>query len=43
MLVDLISDRHTVDQLAAEAGTIGYEILTGLGARFHRLYVGKAA
>jgi alanine racemase len=42
-LVDLISDRHTVDQLAAEAGTIGYEILTGLGARFHRLYVGKAA
>ena len=42
-LVDLISDRHTVDQLAAEAGTIGYEILTGLGTRFHRLYVGKAA
>lgn len=41
-LVDLISDRHTVDQLAAEAGTIGYEILTALGNRYHRIYTGQA-
>lgn len=39
-LVDLICNHHTIDQLAAEAGTIGYEILTGLGARYHRRYVG---
>ncbi|MCH7711457.1 MAG: alanine racemase [Proteobacteria bacterium] len=36
--VDLISDRHPVDALAAEAGTIGYEILTALGRRYHRIY-----
>ena len=42
-LVDLICDHHTIDQLAAEAGTIGYEILTGLGARYHRRYIGAAA
>jgi alanine racemase len=39
-LVDLISARHTVDALAAEAGTIGYEILTRLGPRYHRTYAG---
>lgn len=37
-LVDLLSDRITVDQVAACAGTIGYEILTSLGARYERLY-----
>ena len=36
--VDLISDRHPVDALAKEAGTIGYEILTALGRRHHRIY-----
>ncbi len=36
--VDLISDRHPVDALAEEAGTIGYEILTALGRRHHRIY-----
>jgi alanine racemase len=30
----------TVDQVAARVGTISYEILTGLGARLPRLYVG---
>ncbi|SDF59991.1 alanine racemase [Limimonas halophila] len=38
--VDLLDDTHDVDALAAEAGTIGYEILTGLGARLHRSYHG---
>ena len=36
--VDLISDRHPVDALAEEAGTVGYEILTALGRRHHRIY-----
>lgn len=39
-LVDLIGPEQSVDQVAEHAGTIGYEILTGLGARFHRRYVG---
>ncbi|WP_227869539.1 alanine racemase [Undibacterium parvum] len=40
-LVDLISANNTVDQVAARAGTIGYEILTSLGARYQRRYVGE--
>ncbi len=39
-LVDLIGPHHGVEDLAREAGTIGYEILTALGARFARAYVG---
>jgi alanine racemase len=39
-LVDLIGPDQTVEQIAEQAGTIGYEILTGLGKRFHRRYVG---
>ncbi|MFN4281458.1 MAG: alanine racemase [Alphaproteobacteria bacterium] len=38
-LVDLLGPRHGPDDLAVEAGTIGYEILTGLGRRFARIYV----
>lgn len=38
-LVDLFCPEQTVDDVAEIAGTIGYEILTGLGARFHRRYV----
>ena len=38
-LVDLLGPQHDADALAAEAQTIGYEILTGLGRRFHRVYV----
>jgi alanine racemase len=37
---ELLNQEQTVDALAAEAGTIGYEILTSLGARYHRVYVG---
>ncbi len=35
-----IGDARTLDAVAADAGTIGYEILTGLGARYHRVYRG---
>ena len=38
--IDLISEHHGADQLAAEGGTIGYEILTSLGHRYHRRYIG---
>lgn len=38
--IDLIGPRNPVDALAAQAGTIGYEILTGLGRRYARRYVG---
>ena len=37
-LVDLICPEQSVDDVAALAGTIGYEILTGLGRRFCRRY-----
>jgi alanine racemase len=30
----------TVDELAHHFGTIGYEVLTSLGARYTRLYKG---
>jgi alanine racemase len=42
-LVDLIDAARTPDDLARDAGTIGYEILTSLGARYHRRYIGDAA
>jgi len=34
----LIGDEITVDDLANKAGTIGYEVLTSLGRRYHRVY-----
>ena len=39
-LVDLIDDSHGVDAVAQRAGTIGYEILTSLGGRYARHYIG---
>jgi len=41
--VELIGDRFTVDDAAALAGTIGYEILTNLGPRYHRIYTGAVS
>ncbi len=38
--VDLLGPKHDVDALAQEAETIGYEILTSLGKRYHRRYLG---
>jgi alanine racemase len=37
-LATLIGDEITVDDVARTAGTIGYEVLTGLGRRYHRVY-----
>jgi alanine racemase len=39
-LVDLIDNKNTVDRVAEQANTIGYEILTALGRRYHRVYRG---
>ncbi len=36
--VELLGPHYGVDDAAADAGTIGYEILTALGARHHRVY-----
>lgn len=40
MLVDLIGPHNPVDDLAGACGTIGYEVLTSLGHRYHRIYTG---
>ena len=37
--VDLIGGPYPIDALAADAGTIGYEILTSLGQRYRRCYI----
>ena len=37
--IELIGPHYTVDDLAADAGTIGYEVLTGLGARYSKNYI----
>ena len=42
-LVDLIGPEHSANDLAREAGTIGYEILTALGRRFERRYLGDGS
>jgi alanine racemase len=38
--VDLIGPHYGVDDMAADADTIGYEILTRLGRRYRRVHVG---
>lgn len=38
-LVELIGEDQGIDDAARLAGTIGYEILTGFGHRFHRRYL----
>ncbi|MDC0737396.1 alanine racemase [Cognatishimia sp. SS12] len=37
--LDILTEDQTVDVLAEAAGTIGYEILTSLGARYQRRYL----
>ncbi len=37
--IDLIAPGHGPDEVAAEAGTIGYEVLTALGKRHHRRWL----
>lgn len=41
--MEVIGPAQDADALAVAAGTIGYEILTGLGSRYHRRYVRHAA
>jgi alanine racemase len=36
--LEILNEHQTVDDLAAAAGTIGYEILTSLGGRYERVY-----
>ena len=36
--IELLGAEYGVDDAAADAGTIGYEILTALGRRYHRIY-----
>lgn len=38
--VTLLGPGRDIDTVAAEAGTIGYEMLTSLGSRYARLYTG---
>jgi alanine racemase len=38
--VDFTGPLQSVDRIAEQAGTIGYEILTSLGARYQRHYIG---
>lgn len=41
--VELMGEHLPVDEVADAAGTIGYEILTRLGRRYHRIYSGGPA
>jgi alanine racemase len=41
--VVLIGDDLTLDEVGRRAGTIGYEILTGLGTRYARIYLDDQA
>lgn len=38
--IELFGENISVDEAATAAGTISYEMLTSLGRRYHRLYVG---
>jgi alanine racemase len=40
--IELLHENYGVDSAAADAGTIGYEILTALGRRYHRVYRGAS-
>jgi len=39
-MVEMIGPSQTLDEVARYSGTIAYEVLTSLGHRFHRRYVG---
>ncbi|NKD76771.1 alanine racemase [Haematospirillum sp. H1815] len=39
--VTVLDAHHGIDSLAAEAGTLGYEILTGLSGRYTRTWTGS--
>jgi alanine racemase len=37
-MASLIGEGLTLDEVAAQAGTIAYEVLTSLGRRYHRVW-----
>jgi alanine racemase len=37
--IELLGERFSIDDFAASAGTSGYEVLTSLGRRYHRVYL----
>ncbi len=39
--LSILGPHQSIDQLAANAGTIGYEVLTSLGNRYNRRYIGS--
>lgn len=39
-MIDLMGPNLDLDDIGERAGTIGYEILTALGSRYHRVYLG---
>ena len=41
--VEVMGGRVTVDDLTDRAGTIGYELLSRLSSRVHRVYIEKEA
>lgn len=41
--VEVLGARTTIDDLTDRAGTIGYELLTRLGQRVHRIYLGAGS
>jgi alanine racemase len=41
--LDILGPHQGPDDLAEAAGTIGYEVLTALGARYGRRYLGRGA
>lgn len=43
MAITLVGDRLTIDRVAATMDTVSYELLTRLGQRFTRVYLGGAA
>jgi alanine racemase len=42
-LVDLIGPNYPLDHIAADAGTIGYEVLCALSSRYHRVYLNSGS
>jgi alanine racemase len=40
--IEVFGRNVAIDDVARAGGTIGYELLTSLGRRYHRTYVGGA-
>ncbi|HKJ73446.1 MAG TPA: alanine racemase [Alphaproteobacteria bacterium] len=42
-LIDMIGHGANLDEIARLSGTVSYEVLTNLGSRYERIYIGGAA